>query len=202
MQSSIKAAQWLKVAEKQNFAEAQYVLGMLLAEGDESLSKNLNQGVSLLQKAAKQDHKLAIAYLEKLNLGQDFPVVIKRNNLPDGTSLMADKDILNEARKFYTGIGKTRDYERAYSMLLPLAKGGYPEAARLIGLMNLSGKGVKKNSSAAKQWLSVVHKKEIYQPSECSINTNPLLKRLSCVKLTHPVPGVIYMENLAHFNEH
>ena len=32
---------------------------------------------------------------------------------------MADKDIFNEARKFYTGIGKTRDYERAYSMLLP-----------------------------------------------------------------------------------
>ena len=117
---------------------------MLLAEGDESLPKNLNQGVSLLQKAAKQDHKLAIAYLEKLNLGQDFPVVKTEQLASDGTSLMADKDILNEARKFYTGIGKTRDYERAYSMLLPLAKGGYPSASRLIGLMNLSGKGVKK----------------------------------------------------------
>ena len=32
LQSSVKAAQWLKVAEKQNFAEAQYVFGMLLAE--------------------------------------------------------------------------------------------------------------------------------------------------------------------------
>ena len=44
-------------------------------------------------------------------------------------------------------------------MLLPLAKGGYPEAARLIGLMNLSGKGVQKNPLAAKQWLSVAAQK-------------------------------------------
>tara|TARA_B100002019_G_scaffold141355_1_gene121758 strand:- start:6254 stop:7399 length:1146 start_codon:yes stop_codon:yes gene_type:complete len=160
LQSSVKAAQWLKVAEKQNFAEAQYVLGMLLAEGDDSLPKNLNQGVGFLRKAAKQDHKLAKAYLEKLNLSKDFSVFGKTEQIVSGNaSQFGDKDILNEARKYYTGIGKTRDYQKAYSMLLPLAKGGYPEAARLIGLMNLSGKGVQKNPSAAKQWLSVAAQK-------------------------------------------
>ena len=160
LQSSVKAAQWLKVAEKQNFAEAQYVLGMLLAEGDDSLPKNLNQGVGLLRKAAKQEHKLAKAYLEKLNLSQDFSVLGKTEQTVSGNAYkLGDKDILNEARKYYTGIGKTRDYHMAYSMLLPLAKGGYPEAARLIGLMNLSGKGVQKNPSAAKQWLSVAAQK-------------------------------------------
>ena len=48
-QDSNKAAQWLQVAEKQNFAEAQYVLGMLMVEGDNQLPKNLSMGVQLLQ---------------------------------------------------------------------------------------------------------------------------------------------------------
>jgi TPR repeat protein len=161
-QDSSKAAQWLQVAEKQNFVEAQYVLGMLLAEGEEGLPKNLSQGVRLLNKADKQGHKLARAYLEKMNLK---PGTISNKVVQTTTSSFSnltsseDEEILHEARKYYTGIGRSKNYEKSYSMLLPLAKGGYPEAARLVGLMKLSGKGTDKNPKDAKQWLSVAAQK-------------------------------------------
>ena len=70
-----------------------------------------------------------------------------------------DEKILQEARKYYTGIGRSKNYEKAFSMLLPLAKGGYAEAARLVGLMKLSGRGTEKNPKDAKQWLSVAAQK-------------------------------------------
>ena len=161
-QDPSKAAQWLQVAEKQNFAEAQYVLGMLLAEGEEGLPKNLSQGVRLLNKAAKQGHKLARAYLEKMDLN---PATISNKvaqTTPSNFSNFTgseDEKILQEARKYYTGIGRSKNYEKAFSMLLPLAKGGYAEAARLVGLMKLSGRGTEKNPKDAKQWLSVAAQK-------------------------------------------
>ncbi len=161
-QNSMKAAQWLQVAEKQNFAEAQYVLGMLLTEGDDDLPKNLKAGVHLLKKAAAQNHKLAAAYLKKIDMQKDLPNALlnQQENQSNQTFLERDnEEILQEARKYYTGIGKTKDYEKAFSMLLPLAKEGYAEAARLVGLMKLSGKGTKKNSSDAKQWLSIAAQK-------------------------------------------
>lgn len=160
-QNSLKAAQWLQVAEKQNFAEAQYVLGMLFVEGDESLTKNLNLGVTYLRKAANQNHKLAKAYLQKMDIKTEIKSTSTGGSLsmPSGSTQLGDVEILREARMYYTGIGKTRDYEKAFSMLLPLAKGGYAEAARLVGLMKLSGKGTEKNPTDAKQWLSVAAQK-------------------------------------------
>ena len=65
-----------------------------------------------------------------------------------------NQKILLEARKYYTGIGKPRNYETAYKMLLPLAKAGVAEASRYIGLMKLTGKGTEKNPKEAKVWLS------------------------------------------------
>jgi len=161
-QNPSKAAQWLQVAEKQNFAEAQYVLGMLLAEGEEGLPKNLSQGIRLLNKAAKQGHKLARAYLEKTDLNPaTIPNKVAQTTPSNFSNFTGSEDekILHEARKYYTGIGRSKNYEKAYSMLLPLAKGGYAEAARLVGLMKLSGRGTEKNPKDAKQWLSVAAQK-------------------------------------------
>lgn len=159
-QDSVKAAQWLQVAEKQNFAEAQYVLGRLLTEGDEKLSKNLSQGIYFLRKAADQNHKLAKSYLEKMgNQGSD-PIRKQQitSDSPASPS-MGDRQRIHLAREYYTGIGKAKDYEKAFQILLPLAKGGYPEAARMVGLMKLSGKGTSKSPKEAKQWLSVAAQK-------------------------------------------
>ena len=38
-----KAIQWLKVAESQNFAEAQYTIGILLLEGDDGVEKYIGR---------------------------------------------------------------------------------------------------------------------------------------------------------------
>jgi TPR repeat protein len=159
-QDSVKAAQWLQVAEKQNFAEAQYVLGRLLTEGDENLPKNLSQGVHFLRKAAGQNHKLAKSYLEKLgSQGSDHATELRNNVGSSASPSMGDDERIQLARKYYTGIGKAKDYDKAFQLLLPLAQGGYPEAARLVGLMKLSGKGTAKNPKEAKQWLSVAAQK-------------------------------------------
>ena len=72
---------------------------------------------------------------------------------------MNDDEVLNKARRFYTGVGVEQDYDKAYEMFFPLAQGGNPEAARFIGLMNLSGKGTEKNPKLARQWLSVASQK-------------------------------------------
>ena len=159
-QDSVKAAQWLQVAEKQNFAEAQYVLGRLLTEGDENLPKNLSQGVHFLRKAAGQNHKLAKSYLEKLgSQGSDHATELRNDSDSPASLSMGDDERIQLARKYYTGIGKAKDYDKAFQLLLPLAQGGYPEAARLVGLMKLSGKGTAKNPKEAKQWLSVAAQK-------------------------------------------
>ena len=65
-----------------------------------------------------------------------------------------NQEILLEARKYYTGIGKPKNYDTAYKMLFPLAKAGDAEASRYIGLMKLTGKGTEKNPKEAKEWLS------------------------------------------------
>jgi TPR repeat protein len=159
-QDSVKAARWLQVAEKQNFAEAQYVLGRLLTEGDEKLSKNLSQGIYFLRKAADQNHKLAKSYLEKMgNQGSDSIREQQITSDSPASTSMGDRQRIHLAREYYTGIGKAKDYEKAFQILLPLAKGGYPEAARMVGLMKLSGKGTSKSPKEAKQWLSVAAQK-------------------------------------------
>ena len=33
---------------------------------------------------------------------------------------ISDESILNQARKYYTGVGHTKNYEKAYGLFLPL----------------------------------------------------------------------------------
>ncbi len=154
----IKAAQWLEVAVRQNFSEAQYTLGLMLVEGN-GVKKNTNRGLELLRQASGQGHQLAKNYLEKRNGTKtepsmpNFPRSSAENFSPD------DESVLQKARKYYTGVGLSQDYVKAYSLFYPLAKSGNAEAARFIGLMKLTGKGTTKSIATAKQWLSVASQK-------------------------------------------
>ena len=60
-----KASQWLRLAVKQNFSEAQCQLGLLLIDGGDGVPKNTTEGLNLLEAAAKQDHQWAKEYLNK-----------------------------------------------------------------------------------------------------------------------------------------
>ena len=154
-----KASQWLQVAERQNFAEAQYFLGMLYAEGSDGVTQDTEKAAKLLKKSAEQNHKLAREYLAKMEVEEKSSPLRIPKTLNQSSLSRSNEDVLREARKYYTGIGRTKNYNTAFSMLLPLAQEGYPEAARLVGLMKLSGKGTGKNSLEAKHWLSVAARK-------------------------------------------
>lgn len=147
-----KAIQWLKVAESQNFAEAQYTIGILLLEGDDGVEKNTLEGLKYLNKASSQNHQLAQRYLKKRN-GD-----VKSVSEPI-QPVTNDQELLARAKKLYTGIGSERDYELAFRIFLSLAQGGNPEAARYVGIMKFSGKGTAKSISDARQWLSVAAQK-------------------------------------------
>ena len=56
-------------------------------------------------------------------------------------------------------MGKTKDYDTAYGLFLPLAQGGNAEAARFVGLMKLTGKGTARDTTSARQWLSIAAQK-------------------------------------------
>ena len=63
-----KASQWLRLAVKQNFSEAQCQLGLLLLEGGDGVAKNTMEGIQLLETAASQNHPWAKEYLKKENV--------------------------------------------------------------------------------------------------------------------------------------
>jgi len=155
---SSKAVQWLALAEKQNFAEAQYVLGRMYFEGDDLIRKDQAKGLYYLKKASAQNHLLAKRYLENVNTQESPSVPFAKNPRPlpmansSRTSPPASDNHLEEAKMYYTGIGKGQDYNKAFTLLLPYAKEGNPEASRLVGLMCFTGKGTTKNINAAEKW--------------------------------------------------
>ena len=150
-----KAVQWLEVAERQNFAEAQYTLGVLLLEGEEGVKKNTIEGLRYLKKASSQSHQLALHYLEKYY--GDSSKVSESSVVQNISS--NDVEMLERAKKAYTGVGSSQDYEKAFALFYPLAKAGNSEACRFVGLMKFTGKGTEKNIKEAKQWLSVAAQK-------------------------------------------
>ena len=153
----LKASQWLRLAVRQNFPEAKYSLGLLLLDGEGGISKSTTEGLRLLREAADEGHVMAREYLSKRGSGSSPatgsppsspPVSTPRDNLND-------KEVLEQARKYYTGVGMPQDFLKAYQLFLPLAKGGNPVAARFIGLMKLTGKGTSRDPAVAKEWLSL-----------------------------------------------
>jgi TPR repeat protein len=161
--NTLKASQWLRLAVKQNFSEAQYSLGLLLLEGDEGIPKNTIEGLALLQLAAKQNHQLSKEYLHKSGNSMEQKnhqtgVSVKQQS-NQKSDLYDDKDRMEKARRFYTGVGVEQNYGKAFELFIPLAQGGNAEAARFVGLMKLSGKGTEKDLNLAKEWLSVASQK-------------------------------------------
>lgn len=158
-----KASQWLQLAVKQNFSEAQCQLGLLYLEGGEGVPKNTSEGIRLLKTAAAQNHQWARDYLKKRGNGEidNFSITPKNTvrEIQSDYSRTNDRDIINNARKIYTGVGVEQNYAKAFELFYPLAQGGNPEAARFVGLMYLSGKGKSKDLKLAKQWLSVAAQK-------------------------------------------
>ena len=146
-----QASRWFRLAVKQNFSEAQYTLGVLLIEGEENFPKEEKEGLRLLQLAAEQGHPAAKEQLYKRGKGKSPPntVISSTENAPK----TLDAVQLEEARKYYAGIGVAQDYARSLALFSSLARKGNPEAARFLGLMLLTGRGCEKDIPNAEKWL-------------------------------------------------
>jgi TPR repeat protein len=146
-----QASRWFRLAVKQNFSEAQYTLGVLLIEGEENFPKEEKEGLRLLKLAAEQGHLAAKEQLYKRGMGTPPPnsVVSSTEEVP----IKTDAVQLEEARKYYAGVGVPQDYERALSLFSSLARKGNAEAARFLGLMLLTGRGCEKDIPKAENWL-------------------------------------------------
>jgi hypothetical protein len=146
-----QASRWFRLAVKQNFSEAQYTLGVLLLEGEENFPKEEDEGVRLLKLAAAQGHLAAKEQLYKRGMGTPPPnsVISSTAKVP----IKTDAIQLEEARKYYAGVGVPQDYERALSLFRSLARKGNAEAARFLGLMLLTGRGCEKDIPKAENWL-------------------------------------------------
>ncbi len=159
----LKASQWLRLAVKQNFSEAQYSLGLLLIDGGEGIKKNTIEGLKHIKDAAAQDHQLAREYLRKrtgtFKTTDDTAEEAPNVNFAQPSLIPNDKERMERARQYYTGVGAERNYNSAYELFFPLAQGGNAEAARFVGLMKLSGKGTVRDLTLAKEWLSVASQK-------------------------------------------
>ena len=144
-----KAARWFRLAVTQNFSEAQYTLGVLLLEGDEGVAKDEAEGKRLLQLAANQGHLAAKEQLYKRGSGG-----ISRTAAPAPDAVVkGGLARLEEARRYYAGVGVPQDFERAFTLFSSLARKGNAEAARFLGLMLLTGRGCEKNAAQAEDWL-------------------------------------------------
>ena len=152
-----QASRWFRLAVKQNFSEAQYTLGILLIEGDESLPKEEEEGLRLLKLAAEQGHPAAEEQLYKRGIGKHLPKAVipvgQNAVINSNTSRLNDDQLLKQARNYYAGAGVTQNYERALELFSPLANKGNAEAARFLGLMFLTGRGCEKDIPKAENWL-------------------------------------------------
>ena len=147
----IQASRWFRLAVKQNFSEAQYTLGVLLLDGEENFPKEEDEGVRLLKLAAAQGHLGAKEQLYKRGMGTPPPdsVISSTEKVP----IKTDAVRLEDARKYYAGVGVPQDYERAITLFSSLAQKGNAEAARYFGLMLLTGRGCEKDIPKAESWL-------------------------------------------------
>jgi TPR repeat protein len=151
LKDASQASRWFRLAVKQNFSEAQYTLGVLLLEGDENFPKKEDEGVRLLKLAAAQNHLAAKEQLYKRGMGT--PPRASVNSSTVKSTIKMDAIQLEEARKYYAGVGVPQDYERALPLFRSLARGGNAEAARFLGLMLLTGRGCEKDVPKAESWL-------------------------------------------------
>ena len=146
-----QASRWFRLAVKQNFSEAQYTLGALLLDGEENFPKEESEGIRLLKLAASQGHLGAKEQLYKRGMGE--PPLDSVVSSTAKVTIMADAVQLEEARKYYAGVGVSQDYERAFSLFRSLASKGNVEASRFLGLMLLTGRGCEKDIPKAESWL-------------------------------------------------
>ena len=173
-EDSKKAVQWLRVAEGQNFAEAQYTLGALLIEGKDGVLKNTTEGLAFLTKASNQNHQLAARYLEKYNGSRKT----SPKELETSLNMTSDNERIEDAKKAYTGVGTVKNYEKPFHYSFPWQNQEMQKHS-ICRSDEIYRKGTNKDINEARQWLSVAAQKGDKIATSFSRNINPCFVKLN-----------------------
>jgi TPR repeat protein len=163
------AVKWYVKAAKQGDIGAQYALADMYASGIGG-PPNYDQSVKLFTQAAEKGSRMAqyrLGTMYRLGEGAEQNNEIARKWLTmaaENGSQSAQRDLdamgqsLSEGSSDYDmalSAYYSEDYETAYKLMLPLAKGGDARAQYQVGSMFVHGDWVSENKETAIKWFSL-----------------------------------------------
>ncbi len=145
---------YLKIAEREDDALVQYVLGSMYQYG-KGVQKNYTQAAEWYRKAAKRGKseaqlELGLLYKNGQGVKQDYKQAVawirKAAEQDDITATEAQVAL---GKMYYKGDGALEDYTKAAKWYRKAAEQGHVQALNALGIMHEKGYGVKKNLSLA-----------------------------------------------------
>jgi uncharacterized protein len=135
--------------------EGQYYLGMMYINGI-ATEKDIDDGIALLQKSAKQSNILALNELTQIYFSSN--TFVKKNEQLAASFAKRSADLgdaigqYNYAYSLAYGVGVAKDEKKAIDLFLKSANQGNASAQHSLGYMNFEGIGVHKSNSQAEKW--------------------------------------------------
>ena len=139
----------LKREAQQGNADAQYILGMIYAQG-RGVAQDYAEAETWWRKAAQQGDgyaKLALEPLKLAQASQDFEAVKRAAEQGNATAQN------NLAKMYARGFGVAQDDAEAIKWFRKAARQGMADAQGNLGLMYADGQGVKPSDAEAVKWL-------------------------------------------------
>ncbi|PJB70426.1 MAG: hypothetical protein CO093_08105 [Alphaproteobacteria bacterium CG_4_9_14_3_um_filter_47_13] len=146
---------WQEAAEKNNYAPAQYGLGLTRLYG-RGVSKNYKEALIWFSKAAAQNYepafyRLGALYYEGLGMEKRDPK--QARNWFHRAALKGDLDATYALGLiYYNGDGMEKDYVNAFRLWLRCAENNNADAQFNIGTLYENKKGVELDIEKAKEW--------------------------------------------------
>lgn len=175
-----EAMSWLRKSSEQNYAEAEFRIGVMYARG-EGVQKDNTMAVTWYRKAAEHgdrdsNYMIGTAYM-------------KGNGVPKNSAKAADwfrrgadqgsRDAQFTLGAMYkVGVGVPLDLSKAVSWIRKSAEQGHPDAQLQLGAMYVGGDGVKLDAIQAYKWI-VLSMAESEKASSVFNNGNRLLGALA-----------------------
>jgi len=164
-QDERKAKEWLGKAADQEFAPAQFYLGLLLF----SVEQNYDAAAELFCKAAKQHYApaqfaLSACYVYGVGVEQDNRKAIEWLSTSAGQGYALAQFELGECLKNGTGIAK--DMQEAVKFYSKAAKQHYAPAQFALGFCYETGDGIEKNISEAAKLYYRAAKQGVFSAEE------------------------------------
>lgn len=150
-----KAAFWAKKSAEQGDALGQFILGVMLCNGDGGLDQDYAESFMLLKKSAeagnaKGQNSLGILYENGFGVNQDYTKAFqwfqKSAEAGDEGAQYAI------AILYFFGRGVDTDHDEAFRWLNKSAEAGNADAQNSLGVLYANGQGVKQDYGKAVMW--------------------------------------------------